>query len=337
MVNGEVPMFRLKSLVLLAAVVVGCGRTAPYRFRSDAGVAEVPPMTMVEPVGPALTCTQTESDLYTLPPMKRQPIDVLFVIDDSCSMKNDQEALAANFQKFISAFLTNEVDFHLGAVTTDMVKTTRSGRLVTPFLTSTTPDLSAAFDKMVNVGIKGSGQEQGIAAAHAALSEPLFSSTNSGFLRPGANLGLVFLSDENDQSPETVPSFISFLKGLKPDLSSVSVASIVGLQAAVRCTTANWRYVQVAEAFGIRGLVSSCNQDYAGTLRDVSESLIATRCIIGLRRAIEEGIRIRATVNGQSSAFLRFAPDGQYPNGSLALLLCPEKGGPVELIYEECQ
>lgn len=327
-------MRRLGALSLLVIIAAsGCGRSNVYRY--PPGVAPPPDGGSADggPIVPA--CNPLQSDTYTLP-TKRRPIDVLFIVDDSLSMKDDQDALAANFSAFITAFTRAQVDFHLGTVTTDMKKSTRSGRLVSPFLTTATPNLDAAFASMVRVGISGSGDERGIAAAHAALSEPLLSTTNAGFLRPDADMGLVFLSDENDHSPETVATFVTFLKGLKADASSMSIAAIVGLQSGLGCNTGSWRYVQVAHAFGPRGLVSTCDPDYASTLEAVSGRLIGTLCIVGLSRPLADNQHLRVKVNGSEWLFFRAAPDGIYPNGSIELLPCPETGGTVEVLYEEC-
>ena len=53
-------------------------------------------------------------------------------------------------------------------------------------------DAKEIFEEMVVVGTSGSGIEMGLEAAKLALSEPLVSGDNSGFLRPEANLSLIF-------------------------------------------------------------------------------------------------------------------------------------------------
>ena len=47
-------------------------------------------------------------------------VDVLFVIDDSCSMEDEQGALTANFPRFMDYFVGSGLDYHVGVVSTDL-------------------------------------------------------------------------------------------------------------------------------------------------------------------------------------------------------------------------
>jgi hypothetical protein len=60
--------------------------------------------------------------------------------------------------------------------------------------------LVSAFVQNVNVGTCGSGKEQPLRAVRLALTEPILSGPNAGFLRSGARLAVVVVSDDNDCS-----------------------------------------------------------------------------------------------------------------------------------------
>ena len=48
-------------------------------------------------------------------------VDVLWVIDNSCSMQDDQDALTDAFPEFMDFFIgLSELDYHIGVVSTDM-------------------------------------------------------------------------------------------------------------------------------------------------------------------------------------------------------------------------
>ena len=47
-------------------------------------------------------------------------MDVLWVIDNSCSMLEEQTTLINNFGAFIGYFLDSQLDWHIGVTSTDM-------------------------------------------------------------------------------------------------------------------------------------------------------------------------------------------------------------------------
>jgi hypothetical protein len=81
---------------------------------------------------------------------------------------------------------------------------------------------------MIDQGIMGSGDEKGLAAARAALTDPLLSGHNAGFLREDAALAVIVVTDEDDSSPFSAADFSTWLLGLKSDPSRVSFSGITG-------------------------------------------------------------------------------------------------------------
>jgi hypothetical protein len=174
------------------------------------------------------------------------PTDVLFVIDDSPSMRNEQELLQAALSDFIRALDASPIatDLHIGVTTTSVVQWSDAqasyppstpsaglpyaagtivaiardaggvpvyGRFVYEngayggprILASGQPTLVSDFEANVLVGEYGSAREQPFRAAQLALEKAGAGGTNDGFLRPGARLAIVFLSDEDDCSGTT--------------------------------------------------------------------------------------------------------------------------------------
>lgn len=62
--------------------------------------------------------------------IQRNTVDILLVVDNSCSMYEEQDNLAQSFSAFISAFETAEADYQIAAVTTDMAQEQFSGRML---------------------------------------------------------------------------------------------------------------------------------------------------------------------------------------------------------------
>ena len=77
------------------------------------------------------------------------------------------------------------------------------------------------------VGDTGSGTEQGFAGAAASVSAPLVTGENANFLRPEAKLFVVYVSDEDDQSPGSAADQIATIRAAKGgDPSKVFFAAI---------------------------------------------------------------------------------------------------------------
>ncbi len=139
-----------------------------------------------------------------------RPVDILWVVDNSASMLFVQEQLAVNFNKFIQKFQTQNPDFRIAVGTTDAFvarhyndnnrakfKTGTNGENTnTPIITNVTPDLIATFQKNIQVGSVGLGDERSLDSMQVLLSNPL----NSGFRRPGAFLAVIIVTDEDDFS-----------------------------------------------------------------------------------------------------------------------------------------
>lgn len=61
---------------------------------------------------------------------RKNTVDVLLVVDNSCSMIEEQQKLATNFDSFIQYFDSADVDWQVGVVTTDMEQEQFAGHLI---------------------------------------------------------------------------------------------------------------------------------------------------------------------------------------------------------------
>jgi len=184
----------------------------------------------------------------TDPPLiEPQKLDILFVIDNSNSMREEQEAVATELTSFIEQIKQAggvRQDFNVGVVTTSVYQHSnvggfdyfrgypgQEGRLrpvgtlladggVDPntgterLLNGEDPDLVDKLSRLVRQGTGGSGQETPFEALRLALTgdlatTPIDMGGNGGFLRDGARLLVVVLTDEDDCSEEARPSVVA--------------------------------------------------------------------------------------------------------------------------------
>lgn len=151
-------------------------------------------------VGVPSTRVETRQQIFQEPlPGK---VDILWVIDDSGSMGAEQALVANGFQAFANEFAGLGLDFHLAVTSMDPRASADPGALVgnPPFLTAATMDLGDEFIQRAMLGTDGGPREAGLETAQLALSEPMLSGPNAGFLRDDAILAILFLTDEDDQS-----------------------------------------------------------------------------------------------------------------------------------------
>jgi hypothetical protein len=173
--------------------------------------------------------SEGETDQY-VPTSINRKVDVLFMIDNSLSMQQEQDNLARNFPAFISLLRNIEgglPDLHIGVVTSDLgagpsaESGCRVGGLAGAFqgwdkscgldqghrfieasdgerTRNYQGQLEKVFACMAQVGTSGCGYEHQLASTVKALTAP----ENAGFLRDDAYLQLILITDEDDCSAD---------------------------------------------------------------------------------------------------------------------------------------
>jgi hypothetical protein len=275
-------------------------------------------------------------------------VDVLFVIDDSCSMSEEQAQVAVNFPAFMDFFLGSGIDYHLGVTTTDVDSTNpNAGRLrrvmndgaTHRFIDTTTANPTAVFSAMANAGTNGSPSEAGREAAYQLLETGRDLPRNQDFYRDDSILHMVFVSDEQDQSIEpSIADFRSWRENLKARPEDVVSHAITGIPGQL-CTAvfdAGTLYITYADQSG--GAVQDlCEPDWAPLMEELG--LITS----GLRReffllnpAAGDVVEVSVFVPGpdvtQTFTADEFTYDAAGPSITFDTFV-PEPGSVVRLSY----
>lgn len=148
-------------------------------------------------------------------------VDVLFIVDTSVSMAKHQEELSRQTPYFLDALVGTKLDFRIAVTTMDMSRSGERGEFigVPRVLSAATPHLYQVLEQRIAVmGDDGSAVERGKEAMKVALSREYELGSMSQFLRDEALLVLIFLTNEEDMSPEA--DYIGFLDSIKPPLPS---------------------------------------------------------------------------------------------------------------------
>ncbi len=284
--------------------------------------------------------------------IQKPEVDILWIVDNSCSMGDEQEELAENFPLFMDYFLGSNLDYHIGVVSTDMVDKTQSGKLIPGpggirWIDPLTPEPIAAFEYMAVLGNGGHFPERGIEATYAALE--LQQEFNEGFIRPNSAINIIVVSDESDFSHDdviTIGEFKQYLIGMRADPEGISFHSIVtppppesGCQGTA---TPGTRYVEVTNAVG--GVYwSLCDLPWIGALEQIGlETAGLKREYFLAQRPVDGTIQVSLVENGATRLFVEYDPvtalgDWTYsdPRNSVTFLdFVPEPGSVVNIDYD---
>jgi hypothetical protein len=222
----------------------------------------------------------------------RPKADILLVIDNSCSMADKQTALSQNFASFIHYASTANVDYQIGIITTDLTSNVEgqllqemsaTGTLNPKILKPSTPNVEAIFTTRVKVGING-GTEGMAEPAAMALTAPLISSANAGFLRADAVLAVVIVSDAGDQSPLAATVYENQLRNIKgvQHASQFSYNDIGPFAAAPPAGCSYDDFTDISKNIYLVQLLNGvkdeiCTANWAQTLEDIGKTAFGYR------------------------------------------------------------
>ena len=159
-------------------------------------------------------------------------MDVLFIVDDSGSMREEQSNLIENFPRFVATldeYRTDtgvELDYRIGVTTTSRPLKIKEkifgitidtdnedgpdGALLSraecgmdePWIGRADGDAAEQFSCIARVGTRGVEYEQPLAVIESALVARVADGSNVGFVRDDALLAIVVLTDEDDCSSD---------------------------------------------------------------------------------------------------------------------------------------
>ncbi len=248
---------RVFQVILPVVLWVGC---------SDVAFSPLPSQScldFIDQYGPEACIFDPESGISTYKyNVQSGKVDLLFVVDNSRSMYQNQEKMAERFPDLINSI--DGLDWQIAMITTDISKSPgnsiprpangmgafQDGRFLKfPngqfILKKGTPSAQQLFQTTVRreetlecdvfAGECPSGDERGIYALNMAI-DPEARPENQSFFRPGAHLGVVILSDEDVRSRPEVWEYEgyalepldkpeSFVKNIAPYLGATKVVS----------------------------------------------------------------------------------------------------------------
>lgn len=200
-------------------------------------------------------------------------VDLLVVVDNSCSMAEEQVELGLAAEALWNTYDAAGADVHVGVISTDMDNNEHQGKLRAydgrRWVDSTTPDPVGTLQVMFALGTAGSSHETGRDAVFAAIElEGGSGGYNEGFYRDDAVLEVIVVSDESDYSNTNLPEFLTWFGELKVGGTPAVVNAVVVLDLAT-CpsgSTPGDAYTELVDATG--GASASVCEPFAPALVD---------------------------------------------------------------------
>lgn len=213
-------------------------------------------------------------------------VDILFVVDNSNSMKDHQAELSRNVPDLINRLNALKMDYHIAVTSTTMSTDADRFPMTRQLLGSpkflTNSNINALANRLL-VGDTGSDSERGLLAMEYVLGENYLAANAPGFLRRDALLSVIFIGDEDDFSVNDVNYYENFLNNLKPPFKEGGrawIANFIGvLKASTSCDTlgahvsAGLRYIGLVDRSG--GVKSSiCERNLVPAVADIKARIV---------------------------------------------------------------
>jgi hypothetical protein len=277
-----------KLLTILGALFcfVFAGCAPDYGFGGTKTVyIEIPTYIYEEiPEDPGLVWVDSFTQVTTV-----NGIDIIWIIDQSGSMSNDEDKVIAGIEAMINAL--PEAGWRLNMLSADPYGYTDAQFPLVPG--ATVDDAQAMYNAMA-----AGGREAGFSALQYYI---LYSSYASTWLRSDAALLVVFVSDEEEQSTSEFPNVSDFTTWYSSLRQNVYLSSIVNLDPneSTCNNTDNYtgkRYMEATNWYnGV--IIDICSDDWSTGVRDATVQLDPYESIILSHTPVEDSIRVFA--NGQ--------------------------------------
>jgi len=196
------------------------------------------------------------------------PIDILFAIDKSGSMTEEARHLSDAIQDFITEIDQATQDWQIGVVTRD------NGCFNNGIILPTTPNFGQVFrDAATGIQL---GQDDLTEAllelSYNALTRTGPAECNDGFVRYGAVLHMIMISDEPEQSGQPWDYWVNLYKGNMWDPQALVISSVVDQFNS--CGSGAAGYVEASNDTG--GLILDvCNSNWGLFVADLGQASIA--------------------------------------------------------------
>ena len=193
-------------------------------------------------------------------PTSMEGVDILWVIDTSGSMHDDEPRLLAGIDAMMNSLPAQGWRLNMISNSPPHVHTDAQFPLV--------PGDDLADAKAMFYNMKGGVYEQGFDALEAYLYHNPYANQ---WMRNDAALLVVFVSDEEDQSNQSVGEFVNYYTGLRQHVFLASIVHLDPAESLCNYSAYNTGYNSIDATQQLGGVVVDiCSEDWAPGVQDAS-------------------------------------------------------------------
>lgn len=243
-------------------------------------------------------------------------MDIVWIMDRSCSMQDDVPRVETGIGQMIEAL--DLFPWRIGIISSDpAISVTQDSFPLVPG-----DSAEEAEGKVGN--LPASDVEWGFSALISFNDNNPARLSPSDWMRPSAGLYVVFVSDEEEQSPISEEGFQSWFLQERP---WVGMASIINVDNSCTYGSIGTRYINVTEA--LQGIILDlCAKDWGVAMRDIASSFDPISYLDLSYSPIVESIRVYVNGDLQDSGYIY-----QGPLNRIVFLVPPSPESLVEVAY----
>lgn len=262
------------TLILITLLLLGFQNCSQAKFTP---VGELASASLGSPI-------DSKSVSFEVTQSQNSKVDILFVIDNSGSMQEEQAKIAQVFSGFIAQ--VSHMNWRIAITTTDTFSADvacNKGNLClmdasSYFIDANTQNVNQVFMSKIQVGLSGAGTELGLTALNSFLTNK--KADYQSFMRPDATFVTITVTDSEETSSLTAEQFlITAANQLPQGKKFISHSSIV-LPGDTKCKEINkaenkfgTKYHDVTVATG--GILASiCDQNYGSQFDLIADTTI---------------------------------------------------------------
>lgn len=260
--------------------------------------------------GPSYTpALQASWHTDIIPQVPAFDANFIFVIDNSCSMDNDQLKIAQNMPPMIEILHEANVDYRIAITNTDTMGSIGGvywyqGK---PWIDRNSISPVETFSSAVIVGV-GGGFERGIFSTYQVLTTGVL--PELGFYRYASPLHIFIASDEPDQTanpgdltPDEFWSALNYHQAISGDVQIHTIANFPNGKACQLPYADPSRYVTLSKDTG-GTVMELCADDWTHPIDRIVDDVLEQKIRYNLSRfPVEDTIGVTVEINGSTLVF----------------------------------